>query len=193
MGLGAGFGLGAGLGLVLVLGLGLAPPLPASLRRGSPLPASAAALFLREEAVAPTRLLMTSRVATAASLVGGSGRAIIRSRFLPTRPVASEADSSDSVPPSSPAMEVRAEATWETPSGVAAIVLMACSRALMPAWVMASFFSTEMSEITISDELVYPSPSGGAAMVAALVAALSALNSVAILPTASLDLPDLPG
>ena len=58
---------------------------------------------------------------------------------------------------------------------------------------MASFFSTEMSEITISDELVYPSPSGGAAMVAALVAALSALNSVAILPTASLDLPDLPG
>jgi len=30
-------------------------------------------------------------------------------------------------------------------------------------------------------------------MVAALVAALSALNSVAILPTASLDLPDLPG
>ena len=111
LGLGAGFGLGAGLGLVLVLGLGLAPPLPASLRRGSPLPASAAALFLREEAVAPTRLLMTSRVATAASLVGGSGRAIIRSRFLPTRPVASEADSSDSAPPSSPAMEVRAEAT----------------------------------------------------------------------------------
>ena len=27
-------------------------------------------------------------------------------------------------------------------------------RALMPALVMASFFSTEMSEITISDELV---------------------------------------
>ena len=60
---------------------------------------------------------MTSRVATAASGEGGSGRAIIRSRFLPTRPVASEADSSDSAPPSSPAMEVRAEATWETPSG----------------------------------------------------------------------------
>jgi len=30
-------------------------------------------------------------------------------------------------------------------------------------------------------------------MAAALVAALSALNSVSILPTASLDLPDLPG
>ena len=100
-----------------MFGLGLAPPLPSSLRRLSPLPTSAPALFLREEAVAPTRLLMTSRVATAASAVGGSGRAIIRSRFLPTRPVASEADSSDSAPPSSPAMEVRAEATWETPSG----------------------------------------------------------------------------
>ena len=59
----------------------------------------------------------------------------------------------------------------------------------MPALVMASFFSTEMSEIPVSDELVSPSPSDAAPM----VAALSALNRVAILPTASLDLPDLPG
>ena len=60
---------------------------------------------------------MTSRVATAASGLGGSGRAIIRSRFLPTRPVASVADSSDRTAPSPPAMEVSAEATWETPLG----------------------------------------------------------------------------
>ena len=83
----------------------------------------------------------------------------------------------------------RAEATWETPSGVAAIVLMAWSRALMPALVMASFFSTEISELPVSDEFVSPSPSGAAPM----VTALRALNRVAILPTASLDLPDLPG
>ena len=129
-------------------------------------------------------------VAAAASGVGGSGRAIISSRFLPTKPVAyrwrvmvgvmsrgagwarvrvrvrtrvrvglrvrlrvrvrvrvkvgvrvrvrangygearvtSVADSSDSAPVSSPAMEVRAEATCETPSAVAVIVLRAWSR-----------------------------------------------------------------
>ena len=53
--------------------------------------------------------------------------------------MASVADSSDSTPVSSPAMELRAEATCETPSLVAVIELTAWSRAVMPAWLELGF------------------------------------------------------
>ena len=79
-------------------------------------------------------------------------------------------------------MEVRAEATWETASGVAVIEPRAWSRAPIPALVMASFSSAEIAGAAA------PSPSAAAAG----GAVLSALNRVPIMATAAPALPDLP-
>ena len=79
-------------------------------------------------------------------------------------------------------MEVRAEATCETASGVAVIEPRAWSRAPIPALVMASFSSAEIAGAAA------PSPSAAAAG----GAVLSALNRVPIMATAAPALPDLP-
>ena len=78
-------------------------------------------------------------------------------------------------------MKVRAEATWETASGVAVIEQRAWSRAPIPALVMASFSSAEIAGAAA------PSPSVAAAGGPVLIA----LNRAPTMLTASLDLPDL--
>ena len=79
-------------------------------------------------------------------------------------------------------MEVRAEATWETASGVAVIEPRAWSRAPIPALVMASFSSAEIAGAAAPSPS--PSPAAGGAV-------LSDLNRAPIMPTAAPDLPDL--
>mmetsp|Transcript_14087 Transcript_14087/g.33287 ORF Transcript_14087/g.33287 Transcript_14087/m.33287 type:complete len:218 (-) Transcript_14087:1087-1740(-) len=128
---------------------------------------------------------MTPSVDTAAPGLGGVLRDFMRSRLLPTKPVACVAASAPRSPEESPAIEPRALANCSTPPADAVIDPSAWPRAPMPALVSAAFFSAEMATGAAPSAPSAPSAPGGAG------AALSDANSEPILPSASPTLPDL--